>query len=142
SRLELLLRLVDSITASPDLDQVLDRVVRSAASLVGGSRSTLWFVEGPRLVMRAPVESQRRSNIAAVVEIDFGKGIVGHAAVERRTLLVPDMLSDPRTLNREYAMAEGLRACAAIPLISHGRLVGVLELATARAADLGPAEVE
>jgi two-component system sensor kinase FixL len=34
SRLDLLLRLVESITASPDLDQVLRRVVQSATSLV------------------------------------------------------------------------------------------------------------
>ena len=43
SRLALLLRLVESITASPDLAQVLGRVVWSAISLVDDSLSTLWI---------------------------------------------------------------------------------------------------
>ncbi len=142
SRLELLLRLVESITASPDLDQVLGRVVGSATSLVEGSRSTLWILEGSRLVVRARVEPRRRSNVAGQREFALGEGLVGHAALQRRTLLVPDVLADPRTVNRAYHEAEGLRASAAIPLISHGRLVGVLELLTSSAADLGSTEVE
>jgi PAS domain S-box-containing protein len=142
SRLDLLLRLVESITASPNLDRVLESVVRSASSLVEGSRSTLWIVDGSRLVVRARVETRRRSNVPGRREFNLGEGLAGHAALERRTLLVPDVLADPRTVNRAYHEAEGLRACAAIPLISHGRLVGVLELLTERAADLGPTEIE
>jgi PAS domain S-box-containing protein len=142
SRLELLLQLVDSITASPDVDQVLDRVVRSAATLVEGSRSTVWIVEGSRLVVRARAEPQRRSNVPGRLEFELGEGLVGHAALERRTLLIADVLADSRTVNRAFHEAEGLNACAAIPLVSHGRLVGVLELLTSRAADLGPTEVE
>lgn len=60
SRLGLLLRLVRSITASPDLDQVLGRIVRSATSLVEGSLSTLWIVQGSRLVARARAGRRRR----------------------------------------------------------------------------------
>src|SRR5262249_3164672 len=45
SRLDLLLRLVESITASPDLDQLLRRVVRSAVSLVNDSLATFWILE-------------------------------------------------------------------------------------------------
>src|SRR5262249_14368534 len=45
-------------------------------------------------------------------------------------------------VNRAYHEAEDLRTSVAIPLISHGRLVGVLELLTLRAADLGPTEIE
>jgi PAS domain S-box-containing protein len=142
SRLDLLLRLVESITASPDLDQVLDSVVRSAISLVDGSRSTVWIVDGRRLVARARVEPPRRSNAPARSEFKIGEGLPGHAALERRALLVPDVLADARTANRAYHEAEGLRACAAIPLISHGRLLGILELLTSCAADLGPTEVE
>jgi PAS domain S-box-containing protein len=142
SRLDLLLRLVESITASPDLDQVLDNVVRSAISLVDGSRSTVWIVEGSRLVARARVEPPPRSNVPGRLAFKLGEGLPGHAALERRTLLVPDVLADPRTANRPFHEAEGLRACAVIPLISHGRLLGVLELLTSCAADLGPTEME
>jgi PAS domain S-box-containing protein len=142
ARLQLLLRLVESITASPDLDQVLDRVVRSATTLVNGSMSTLWIVEGAILVARTRVGTRRRPEVARRSEFAFGEGLVGHAALERRTQLVPDVAADPRTLDREYLTAEGVAACVAIPLISHGRLVGVLTVVARRAGDLGATEVE
>jgi PAS domain S-box-containing protein len=142
SRLDLLLRLVESITASPDLDQVLSRVVQSATSLVNDSLSTFWILEGSRLVAwkRAGVRSP--STVAGRTEFALGEGLVGHAALDRRTLVVPDVLADPRTIDRAYFKAAGMAACAAVPLISHGRLVGVLALVARRAEDLGATEVE
>ena len=142
SRVSLLLRLVESITASPDLGEVLDRVVRSAVSLVEGSRSTFWVTQGSRLVARARAGGRRQSKAHARTEFEIGEGLVGHAALERRTLVVPDVQTDPRTIDREYFKAENIAACAAIPLVSHGHLIGVLALITRCADDLGPAEVD
>ena len=141
SRLDLLLRLVESITASPDLDQLLRRVVQSATSLVNDSLATFWILEGSRLVAwtRAGVRAS-----SAVNRSDFalGEGLVGHAALERRPLLVADVLADPRTIDRAYFAEVGMTACAAVPLLSHGRLVGVLALVARRPEDLGATEVE
>src|SRR5215510_8228083 len=142
SRLDLLLRLVESITASPDLDQVLRRVVRSATSLVNGSLATFWLLEGSRLVAWVRAGARGSSSVAGRSEFALGEGLVGHAALERRTLLVPDVLADPRTVDRVFFTAEGMAACAAIPLVSHGRLMGVLALVAHRSDDLGADEVE
>ena len=141
-RLDLLLRLVESITASPDLDQVLSRVVESATSLVKDSLSTLWILEDSRLVARARAGPRRLTRAAGRSEFALGEGLVGYAALERRTLLVTDVLADPRTVDRTFFSAEGMAACAAIPLASHGQLKGVLALVARRADDLGAAEVE
>jgi len=142
SRLELLLRLVESITASPDLDEVLRRVVRSATSLVNDSLATFWIREGSRLVAWVRDGVRNPATVKGRTEFALGEGLVGHAALERRTLLVPDVLADERTIDRAYFAAAGMGACAAVPLTSHGRLVGVLALVARRAEDLGPTEVE
>ena len=142
SRLALLLRLVESITASPDLDEVLRRVVRSATSLVNDSLATFWIRDGSRLVAWARDGVRNPSTVKGRTEFTLGEGLVGHAALERRTLLVPDVQADARTIDRAYFAAAGMAACAAVPLTSHGRLVGVLALVARRAADLGPTEVE
>jgi len=142
SRLDLLLRLVESITASPDLDQVLRRVVRSATSLVNDSLATFWLLEGSRLVAWARAGVRGSSPVTGRSEFALGQGLVGHAALERRTLLVSDVQADERTIDRAYFKAAGMVACAAVPLTSHGRLLGVLALVARRAADLGPTEVE
>ncbi len=142
SRLDLLLRLVESITASPDLDQVLRRVVRSATSLVNDSLATFWILEGSRLVAWARAGVRNRTRVTGRTEFALGEGLVGHAALERRTLLVPDVLADQRTVDRAYFAASGMAACAAVPLVSHGQLVGVLALVARRAEDLGATEVQ
>jgi PAS domain S-box-containing protein len=142
SRLDLLLRLVESITASPDLDQVLRRVVRSATSLVNDSLATFWILENSRLVAWTRAGVRTPLTVSGRTDFALGEGLVGHAALERRPLLVPDVLADPRTIDRGYFAAAGMTACAAVPLLSHGRLVGVLALVARRAADLGPTEVE
>src|SRR5262245_24882212 len=107
SRLDLLLRLVESITAAPGLDQVLGRVVQSAISLVKDSLSTLWILEGSRLVARARAGARRHSSGTGRSEFALGEGIVGHAALERRTLLVTDLQADPRTIDRVFFASEG-----------------------------------
>jgi GAF domain-containing protein len=140
SRLDLLLRLVESITASPDLDQVLRRVVRSATSLVNDSLATFWILDGSRLVAWTRAGVRSPTTATGRTEFALGEGLVGHAALERRTLLVHDVLADKRTIDRAYFAAAGMNACAAVPLTSHGRLVGVLALVARYAADLGPTE--
>ena len=141
SRLGLLLRLVESITVSPDLDKVLDRVVQSAASLVEDSHSSLWIVQGSRLVQRAEA-GRRLSTVSKRTEMNIGEGIAGHAVLERRTLVIDDVQADERHVCRDYYRAEKLVTSASTPLISHGRLVGVLILAARRAGALGPDEIE
>ena len=141
SRLDLLLRLVESITASPDLDHVLDRVVQSAVSLADDSHSSLWILQGSRLVKRAEA-GRHLSAIPRRTELDIGEGVIGRAALQQQTLVVPDVQADVRHVCREYYRAEKLVASAATPLVSHGRLVGVLVLATRSADALGDGEIE
>src|SRR5262249_46579115 len=139
TRLDLLLQLTESITASPDLDQVLGRVVQSACSLVADSMSALWTLQDSQLVFTARSGALR--NPPRAMNFALGEGLVGHAALERRTLVVDD-LADPRIFKREYLDAEAVVAAAAIPLLSNGLLVGVLALFARQSGDLGPAEVE
>jgi PAS domain S-box-containing protein len=140
-RLDMLLLLAEAITASPGLHQVLERVVQSACSLVADSVSSLWTLEDSRLVLRVR-GGARRADPKARSDFALGEGLVGLAALERRTVLVDDILADPRTVNRGYFEAEALVAAAVIPLVSRGDLVGALALYARRASDLGPAEVE
>jgi PAS domain S-box-containing protein len=141
SRLDLLLRLVESTTASPDLEHVLDRVVKSAVSLAEDSHASLWLVRGSRLLKRAHA-GRHLSIMTSRTELAIGEGVIGRAALQRQTLVIPDVQADERHACREYYRAEKLVASAATPLVAHGRLVGVLVLATRCAGALGDGEIE
>jgi GAF domain-containing protein len=109
---------------------------------VNNSLATFWILEGSRLVAWARAGVRDQTRVTGRTEFALGEGLVGHAALERRTLLVPDVLADQRTIDRAYFAAAGMAACAAIPLVSHGQLVGVLALVARRAEDLGATEVQ
>jgi PAS domain S-box-containing protein len=141
-RLDLLLSLVESITTSPDLDEVVASAVRAATGLVPGSLSTFWMLRDGRLVAWKRAGPRERLSTTAREEFALGEGMVGHAALERRIVLVPDVRSDPRSVDHGFFAAAGVTAAVMIPLTSHDRFVGVLSLLARRAEDLGPAELQ
>jgi phosphoserine phosphatase RsbU/P len=69
-----------------------------------------------------------RSDLARRLRVRRGQGITGAAAERRRTVVVNDVRTDPR-----YLMAvEAVRSEIAAPLIARGKLVGVIDLQSAR----------
>jgi GAF domain-containing protein len=60
----------------------------------------------------------------ACVRIALGKGVCGTAALERRTIVVPDVHSFPGHIACDAAS----RSEVVIPLIASGKLLGVLDL--------------
>jgi len=125
-RLATLARLTETLTATLSLEEVLDRVARSAVDLFGSSVSRLWLVDddGRGLTLRASagaisaVEGRTRSKV--------GEGLVGHIVATRAPLLVPDLRQDPRAHNSERILAEGIISFAGMPLLLGEQVLGTL----------------
>ena len=66
----------------------------------------------------------------ACVRIALGRGVCGTAAAERRTLVVPDVNAFPGHIACDAASASEI----VVPVIAAGRLHGVLDLDSPRAA--------
>ncbi len=66
----------------------------------------------------------------ACVRIALGKGVCGTAAVERRTIVVPDVNAFPGHIACDAAS----RSEIVVPLIDSGKLLGVLDLDSPRVA--------
>ncbi|MBI1356219.1 MAG: GAF domain-containing protein [Acidobacteria bacterium] len=71
-----------------------------------------------------------RPELAERLRVRRGEGITGDAAKRRRTVIVGDVRKD-----RRYLMAvEAVRSEIAVPLVARGKLVGVIDLQSARPA--------
>jgi L-methionine (R)-S-oxide reductase len=66
----------------------------------------------------------------ACVRIALGKGVCGTAAVERRTVIVPDVEAFPGHIACDTAS----RSEIVVPLLAGGKLVGVLDIDSPRLA--------
>ncbi|MDP2917262.1 MAG: GAF domain-containing sensor histidine kinase [Dehalococcoidia bacterium] len=64
------------------------------------------------------------------VRCRLGEGVAGLVAKTGEAIVLDDALADPRLAYRDLVTAEGLRAFASIPLISKGKVLGVLNIAS------------
>ena len=127
-RLATLARLTETLTATLSLEEVLDRVARSAVDLFGSSVSRLWLVDddGRGLSLRASAGAV--SGVAGRVRAQVGEGLMGHIVTTRAPLLVPDLREDPRAHNTERIHAEGIISFAGMPLLLGDQVLGALSV--------------
>jgi L-methionine (R)-S-oxide reductase len=77
-----------------------------------------YFLQGGELVL-GPFQGK-----VACVRIALGRGVCGTAAQRRETLVVPDVDAFPGHIACDAAS----RSEIVVPLLQHGRLIGVLDL--------------
>lgn len=113
------------ITATLDLDEMLPLILNKAMELVNVTNGMLQLVDettdelvvrlchGPLLI---PLEQTR---------LKLGEGITGRAALEKRSLIVPDVTQLPwREIYREFR--PNIRSELAVPLLIGSQCLGVL----------------
>jgi len=87
-----------------------------------------YFLRGGELVV-GPFQGR-----VACVRIAPGTGVCGTAAARRETLIVPDVHAFPGHISCDAASNSEI----VVPLLSGGRLLGVLDLDSPRLARFGP----
>jgi L-methionine (R)-S-oxide reductase len=77
-----------------------------------------YFLRGGQLVV-GPFQGK-----PACTRLEFGKGVCGTAAVQRRTIVVPDVHQFPGHIACDAASVSEI----VIPMVAEGRLIGVLDV--------------
>jgi len=108
-----------------DLDPVLQTVVETAARLCGATKGHIYRFDGElaRTVAHYNVSPEMRAFLDQHPVRPGRQSTVGRTLLERRTIQILDVQSDP---DYSYAAHWGVRTTVAVPMLREGDLVGVI----------------
>jgi two-component system NtrC family sensor kinase len=130
--------------SSVDLDSVLDTLVQTVARLCRADQVYMFHLRHDlwHLIANCGLSAET-SEFFETHPFTPGRGSTsGRAALERRAVLIPDVLQDP-----EYALSEGqeiagYRTTLSIPLLREDTLIGVYSIARTRVEPFTDKEIE
>jgi signal transduction protein with GAF and PtsI domain len=127
SHVEALHEISSRIAAADPLHQVLDRVLEFAVELVKCDSCFVYVLSGDELVLRA--SKNPHDDVIDRLKLHLGQGITGWVAEHREPVaLSKDAARDPRFRFFNELPEDNYEAFLSVPLLSHGRLVGVMNL--------------
>jgi two-component sensor histidine kinase/PAS domain-containing protein len=143
ARLAIVMRLARLVNSTLDPSRVCDFIAESTSHLLEGAVVLLLVAAGPD----GPVHLRAAAGLARPElrdqdEYATGEGLIGWVFQHRMPLILTDMLADPRTRNRAWVQAEGLRAFAGVPLLVWGRCLGVLYAGRSGERPFAPADID
>ena len=127
-RLAALAVLTEGLTATLGVDELLDRVVREAASLFGSSTARLWLLEDNGQFLSLRAHAGELSAVTGIVRMKVGEGLMGRIAATRTPLVIEDLETSAERQNAVRHRAEETVAFAGVPLVLGPRVVGALGL--------------
>jgi HD-GYP domain-containing protein (c-di-GMP phosphodiesterase class II) len=124
---EHLLEMGLALAETLDLRRVVALALEQAERICAAETSSIWELdeESGELFFRV-VRGRAAAEIGGL-RIPLGEGIVGAVAASGRPELIHDVAADPRW-HGDASERFGPRAILAVPLVSRGRTIGVLQL--------------
>ena len=118
------------ISSALELDALLRTISDSAAELTGAKLVTFWLADEQRrtLSFTSSTAPEMMESYSPTI-MTYDQGATGWVARHREPLIVDDMLSDERLVNRAWSEQWGMRSYAGYPVLAGEELLAVMALA-------------
>ncbi|HXU46663.1 MAG TPA: HD domain-containing phosphohydrolase [Thermoanaerobaculia bacterium] len=124
---ESLLEISSALSSTLDLARVLDLALVQAEAICRAETSSIWELDEERGDLFFRVVRGRAAKQIRDLRVPLGRGIVGSVAASGQAEMVNDVAADPRWRGDKTG-AFRTRAILAVPLLAHGKVVGVLQM--------------
>ncbi|MCX6088971.1 MAG: GAF domain-containing protein [Atribacterota bacterium] len=123
-------------------EDVLRLMVNITAQVMKSNICSLMLLDDKKKVLEIKATQSVSEAYNKKPPIKVGDGIAGLVALEGKPILVWDVKSDPRYMNKDIAEKEGLCSLVSLPLMVKGKIVGVLNLYTSEPREFSEAEIK
>ncbi len=142
NRLDALSEVTQSLATSPYVEEIIQLLVNVTAEQFMYKVCTVRLLDesSGELVLRAT--QAKSSEYQRKRSIRVGESIAGRAVVERRPIVVPDVLTEDEYIGHELAAQQGLRSMICVPLTIQNKSIGVLTCYTEELHDFSDVEIK
>ena len=130
-RVETLYRIASQLSASLDLDRVLNRALEMIVEAVEAKRASILMLspQSEQLIYRAAIGAGAHLPLGGKpTRFSQDEGLGGWVIRHRAAAIVPDIRHDPRWIKSEDESEKQFRSALAVPLTSGDRVLGTLLL--------------
>ena len=125
-----------ALNASLRMEDVYQRILIQTMQALQVETVALGMLEGDHIVYRAAT-GQNAGNILGR-KIPLGEGIAGAAAMDGHGVVVPDVSQDKRYGEADQFGGVEMQAVVVVPILSQGRVIGVIEAINPMAKSFDP----
>lgn len=125
--LTLLNEISRAISASLDLDEVMQRAARALADQLGYRYVSIYEFDGERLLCKASV-----ADYSSLESWDVSRGVIGRVARTGRAAFITNVQSDPDYVNAHPDTVAEI----CVPILREGRVLGLVNVEDSRAGAL------
>ena len=123
-----LYRIIETIGSGPDLETILQGVVRLVTEATGCHACLVWFVQDGRLVLRSA--SPPYAHLSGTVQMAADEGLAGWVVRTRRSATIEEnALQDPRMKYFPELEEDRFQSLVSVPIFGRaGEVIGVIAL--------------
>ncbi len=130
-RVEMLYSITSRLSASLDLDHVLNLALKLVVDAVGAEQASILMIDSDsdRLIYRAALGIDKKLPIGGIpTRFSSGEGLAGWVVKNRQAVIIPDIRQDPRWIESPDKRERKYRSSLAVPLMVSDDVMGVLLL--------------
>ncbi len=122
--LSLLIEVGEQVNSTLDLDELMKRIAELVRRVIDYQVFAILLLNEKAQELRVRSSVGHSEEVVKNVRIKVGEGIVGRAALEKRSILVKDVRRDPAYIESVSTVKSEL----AVPLLLKNRVIGVIDL--------------
>ena len=140
--LETLSKIGKAITSDLYLGDILKLIVTLTANVMHAKICSLWLLDEKEQALRIRATQAMSEEYLKERKLMVGEGIVGLVAKDKKPIIIPDVLSDPRYKEKTLAKKEKLVSMVSVPMMVKNRVIGVINCYTTTLYDFSESDID